>query len=271
MARRRLDKPFSRRSLLRGAAASTLVVGAGGLAFPSLAQGAGVVRLRLLETTDVHVFVHPYDYYRDRPDDTVGLARTASLIQTARAGAANSILVDNGDFLQGNPMGDYMAYERGLEEGDMHPIITAMNATGFDVATLGNHEFNYGLSFLDKALAGADFPLVSANVVREQGADPTTDITLIPPYVILERDLVEPYEPPAAGAPTGDDTGTGGSADADDRSTGAGGRSRAGSDEQKHKTMPQSAGGGQTGGAKPGTTSGSASAKAATGQSGSDG
>ena len=191
MARRPLDKPFSRRSLLRGAAASTLVVGAGGLAFPSLAQGAGVVRLRLLETTDVHVFVHPYDYYRDRPDDTVGLARTASLIQTARAGAANSILVDNGDFLQGNPMGDYMAYERGLEDGDMHPIITAMNAVGFDVATLGNHEFNYGLSFLDKALAGADFPLVSANVVREQGADPTADTTLIPPYVILERDLVD--------------------------------------------------------------------------------
>lgn len=97
----------------------------------------------------------------------------------------------------------------------------------------------------------------------------------------LERGLVEPYEPPAAGAPTGDDTGTGGSADADDRSTGAGGRSGAGSDQRTAKPIkaevarepvtPRSAGGGQTGGAKPGTKSGSASAKTATGQSGSDG
>lgn len=87
----------------------------------------------------------------------------------------------------------------------------------------------------------------------------------------LEPGLVEPYEPPAAGAPTGDDTGTGGSADAEDRSTGAGGRSRAGSGQQKNNTPPKSAGGGRNGGAEQGTKSGSASAKAAAGQGGSDG
>ena len=86
----------------------------------------------------------------------------------------------------------------------------------------------------------------------------------------LELGLVEPFEPPAAGAPTGDDTGSGGSADADDRSTGAGGRSRAGADEQNtgDATQPTSAGGGQTGGAEPGTKSGSASATAAAGRGG---
>jgi 2',3'-cyclic-nucleotide 2'-phosphodiesterase/3'-nucleotidase len=61
------------------------------------------------------------------------------------AESTNSMLLDNGDFLQGNPMGDYMAYERGMKEGDLHPMIAAMNTLGFDASTLGNHEFNYGL------------------------------------------------------------------------------------------------------------------------------
>lgn len=63
-------------------------------------------------------------------------------------------------------MGDYIAYERGMKEGDSHPVINAMNALGFDASTLGNHEFNYGISFLMKSLAGADFPVVSANVAK---------------------------------------------------------------------------------------------------------
>ena len=47
----------------------------------------------------------------------MGLARTASLVDGIRAESTNSILLDNGDFLQGNPMGDYMAYERGDVRG----------------------------------------------------------------------------------------------------------------------------------------------------------
>ena len=132
------------------------------------------VELRVLETTDIHVHVWPYDYYADKARDTVGLARTAAHIAEIRAEATNSMLLDNGDFLQGNPMGDYIAYERGMKEGDMHPMITALNAVGFDASTLGNHEFNYGLDFLMKSLAGADFPIVSANVVKSEGSDPTT-------------------------------------------------------------------------------------------------
>lgn len=147
--------------------------------------------LRIMETTDLHVHVHPYDYYGDRPTDTVGLSRVATIIQNIRDEATNSILLDNGDFLQGNPMGDYIAYERGMKEGDMHPIITAMNTLGFDGSTLGNHEFNYGLDFLMKALAGADFPVVSANVVKTAGATPREDTTLVPPYVILDREITD--------------------------------------------------------------------------------
>ncbi len=157
----------------------------------SVNAATGQAHLRLMETTDLHVHVFPYDYYADRPVDTVGLSRTASLIEDVRAESTNSLLLDNGDFLQGNPMGDYIAYERGMAEGDMHPVITAMNTLGFDASTLGNHEFNYGISFLLKSVSGAAFPVVSANVVKEMGASPTADTTLLPPYVILEREIID--------------------------------------------------------------------------------
>lgn len=158
--------------------------------FSAFAQ-AGQAHLRIMETTDLHVHIFPYDYYGDRPVDTVGLARTASLINDVRAEATNSLLLDNGDFLQGNPMGDYMAYERGMAEGDSHPIINAMNALGFDASTLGNHEFNYGLNFLMNSLSGSGFPVVCANVATELGATPTEDTTLVPPYVILDREIMD--------------------------------------------------------------------------------
>ncbi|GAA0312955.1 bifunctional 2',3'-cyclic-nucleotide 2'-phosphodiesterase/3'-nucleotidase [Rhodovulum strictum] len=153
--------------------------------------GAGQVHLRLMGTTDLHVHIYPYDYYADEPADTVGLARTAAHVASVRAEAANALLFDNGDFLQGNPMGDYIAYERGMREGDMHPIIQAMNVVGFDASTLGNHEFNYGLDFAMRSIAGAAFPVVSANIVRVLGARPTEDMPLLPPYIILDRMLTD--------------------------------------------------------------------------------
>jgi 2',3'-cyclic-nucleotide 2'-phosphodiesterase / 3'-nucleotidase len=142
-------------------------------------------------TTDIHVHVRPYDYYADRAVDTLGLSRTAALVAASRAEAANSILLDNGDFLQGNPMGDYMAWERGLRAGELHPVIAAFNRLGVDAATLGNHDFNYGLGFLETSLAGAAFPVVSANVVTTAGARPTADRTFVAPYVILDRTLTD--------------------------------------------------------------------------------
>ncbi|MFG6567712.1 bifunctional 2',3'-cyclic-nucleotide 2'-phosphodiesterase/3'-nucleotidase [Sulfitobacter sp. 1A13679] len=157
----------------------------------SLRAAANQAHLRLMETTDLHVHVFPYDYYADKEVDTVGLARTASIVKSIRAEATNTLMLDNGDFLQGNPMGDYIAYERGMKEGDMHPVIQAMNTLGYDASTLGNHEFNYGLDFLMKSLAGADFPVVSANVVKKIGAKPSDDDTLVKPYVLLDRMLTD--------------------------------------------------------------------------------
>ncbi|MEX0317223.1 MAG: bifunctional 2',3'-cyclic-nucleotide 2'-phosphodiesterase/3'-nucleotidase [Ruegeria sp.] len=176
---------LNRRSFIAGSAGLIAL-------HPFSVRAAGnQAHLRIMETTDLHVHVFPYDYYADKPRDTVGLARTASLINDIRAEATNSLLIDNGDFLQGNPMGDYIAYERGMKDGDMHPVIQAMNTLNFDASTLGNHEFNYGLDFLMKSLASANFPVVSANVVKEMGSDPTQDTTLIPPYVILDHTVTD--------------------------------------------------------------------------------
>jgi 2',3'-cyclic-nucleotide 2'-phosphodiesterase/3'-nucleotidase len=181
------DMPLSRRDFLQTTAATGLV-----MVHPFAARAqANQAHLRIAETTDLHVHVWPYDYYGDREVDTVGLARTAALIEEVRAEAGNTLVLDNGDFLQGNPMGDFMAYERGLQPGDIHPVIAAMNVVGFDGATIGNHEFNYGLSFLETAIAGADFPVVLSNVVRQEGATITQDTTLVPPYVILDRTLTD--------------------------------------------------------------------------------
>ena len=101
----------------------------------SVQAAANQVHLRLMETTDLHVHIFPYDYYADKPRDTMGLARTAAIVNDIRAEATNSMLLDNGDLIQGNPMGDYIAYERGMPEGATHPMVQAMNVVGFDAAT----------------------------------------------------------------------------------------------------------------------------------------
>src|SRR5947209_19570780 len=102
----------------------------------------------------MHAHVAPYDYYRDAPDETTGLAKAATLIAQARGEAANALLFDNGDLIQGSPLGDWAAEALAAGRIDRHPLIEAMNAVGYDAATIGNHEFNYGLDVLEAALRG---------------------------------------------------------------------------------------------------------------------
>lgn len=182
-----LNPSINRRNFLSGAGAAGALIALH--PFSAKAQ-ANQAHLRIMETTDIHVNVLPYDYYADKPNDTMGLSRTASLIDAIRKEATNAMLVDNGDFLQGNPMGDYIAYEKGMD-GDVHPVIKGMNELAYSCSTLGNHEFNYGLSFMDKVLAGANFPFVCANLVRgtELAASPRDDKLYLKPYVILDRTI----------------------------------------------------------------------------------
>ncbi len=157
-----------------------------------VAARSTVSRLRILATSDLHAHITPWDYQANRASPAVGLARTASLIAAARAEVECCLLVDNGDFLQGSPLGDVEALRARAEGSGPHPMITAMNALKYDAATLGNHEFSHGLPFLLDSLADAQFPVVSANMVRRLGASPLEDETLVPPTLILQRSLRGP-------------------------------------------------------------------------------
>lgn len=139
---------------------------------------ADTIKLRIVETTDIHTNVMDYDYYKDKPSQKIGLTRAATLVKQARAEVENSVLVDNGDLIQGSPMGDYIA-AKGIKAGEVHPVYKAMNQLSYDVGNIGNHEFNYGLEFLAETINDADFPYVNANVF-----DKKTGEHYFKPYMI---------------------------------------------------------------------------------------
>ena len=146
---------------------------------------AATVDLRIIETTDLHGNMMNYDYFKDQYIDTFGLAKTANLIHQARKEVKNSVLVDNGDLIQGSPMADY-ALNKGLNKGDIHPVYKALNTLDYVVGNIGNHEFNFGLDFLQKSLAGANFPYVNANVY-----DAKTNKPYFKQYIILDKKVVD--------------------------------------------------------------------------------
>ena len=142
---------------------------------------ANTINLRVVETTDIHANVMDYDYYKGKPSLKIGLARAATLVKQARTEVENSVLVDNGDLIQGSPMGDYMA-AKGIKAGQIHPVYKAMNQLNYDVGNIGNHEFNYGLDFLKESLNDANFPYISANVFDKQ-----TGKHYFKPYIIKDH------------------------------------------------------------------------------------
>lgn len=150
-----------------------------------------IVNMRLMETTDIHVHLVNYNYYQDEATNEFGLALTATLIKQARGEVTNSMLFDNGDLLQGNPLGDYIA-KQGLEEGEVHPVYKAMNLLNYDTGNIGNHEFNYGIDYLMEAIDDANFPYINANVYVDDGdSDPTNDQHFFEPYKILHKQVVD--------------------------------------------------------------------------------
>lgn len=151
---------------------------------------AGLSQLRILATSDLHAHVFPYDYYTDRPSDDVGLARTASLIAKARAEIANTLLLDNGDFLQGSPLGDYAASRHRQARRRSHPMVRAMNALHYDAVTIGNHDLDHGVEFLTDALKMANFPTVCANIGFGGQPGGTPAEPLLQPYVLLDRTML---------------------------------------------------------------------------------
>ncbi|UOQ94739.1 bifunctional 2',3'-cyclic-nucleotide 2'-phosphodiesterase/3'-nucleotidase [Halobacillus shinanisalinarum] len=149
------------------------------------------IKLRLMETTDIHNHIVDYNYYQDQSTDEFGLALTATLIKQARSQVKNSILFDNGDLIQGNPLGDFTA-QQGLEEGDVHPVYKAMNLLNYAAGNIGNHEFNYGITYLKEAIDDAKFPYVNANVyIDDEDDNPDNDKNFFTPYKILQKQVVD--------------------------------------------------------------------------------
>ncbi|MBB6675189.1 bifunctional 2',3'-cyclic-nucleotide 2'-phosphodiesterase/3'-nucleotidase [Cohnella nanjingensis] len=155
------------------------------------AAEAPPLHVRLLDTTDLHTNIMGYDYFKGADAVTIGMDRTATLIKQARAEQPNTLLFDNGDLIQGTPLGTYMAKVDKLSDSNaVHPMIKAMNLLQYDAATLGNHEFNYGLDYLNRVYQDAKFPYLNANVYVDNGSDgdPSNDTeNKFTPYVILDK------------------------------------------------------------------------------------
>src|SRR5512146_1051816 len=132
--------------------------------FPSAAP----IDLVVAATTDIHGRVRGWDHYADAPDSARGLARAATIIDSLRkVSPVLPIVVDAGDFLQGNPMA-YLAAR--VDTTIPNPIIAAMNVIQYDAVTIGNHEFNYGLPALTRAMRQAEFTMLAANARRPDGS-----------------------------------------------------------------------------------------------------
>jgi len=152
---------------------------------PAHAEGEeSAVKLRILETSDIHVNLMNYDYYQTKTDNKVGLVQTATLVNEARKEAKNSVLFDDGDALQGTPLGDYVAKVKGLDGGYVHPLYRLMNMMKYDVISLGNHEFNYGLDYLKQATSKTQFPVINSNVY-----DAKTGENYFKPYHVFEKEV----------------------------------------------------------------------------------
>ncbi|MEP6919718.1 MAG: 5'-nucleotidase C-terminal domain-containing protein [bacterium] len=135
------------------------------------------VNITILGTTDLHGNIYPVDYYTNKPDNR-SLAKIATLIRRARKDNPAALLIDSGDTIQGTPL-EYYHNKKNNQPPD--PMMLAMNSLKYDAMAVGNHEYNFGLSVLEKARKEAVFPWLSANTY-----DKGTSKTHYQPYIIKE-------------------------------------------------------------------------------------
>ncbi|MEH6943367.1 bifunctional 2',3'-cyclic-nucleotide 2'-phosphodiesterase/3'-nucleotidase [Bacillus sp. JJ722] len=154
-----------------------------------------LIDLTILSTTDVHNYLMNYDYYTTTESDNTGLVKVSTVIKKFKEesrkksnnGAIdNVIVVDNGDLIQGNPLGDYFARVEPVKSGEEHPVYKALRLAGFDVATLGNHEFNYGLDYLKQIVKDSKVPIVNANIYNVKTKKPEFE-----QYKIINKKVID--------------------------------------------------------------------------------
>jgi 2',3'-cyclic-nucleotide 2'-phosphodiesterase / 3'-nucleotidase len=193
MSRRHLPLTILAAALLAGCASHAVK--------PNPLQDGARANMAILETTDTHANVLSYDYYKLKPDDSLGYERTATLIRRARTEFPNTFLFDSGDTIQGSVLADYQALVKPVRCDQELAIYQAMDALGYDGGTAGNHEFNYGLGFLSQVTgtpmnvdgghtnrcAGPHFPLVLSNVASARDGQP-----IFKPWAVITK-TIEAY------------------------------------------------------------------------------
>lgn len=156
-------KKHTLRALLASALAVCLLVA---LVPAALAAEAGEKHLTILGTSDLHSNIWGFSYEDNKESTNNGMARVYTYVQQVRAENPNTILLDNGDTIQGTIMTDDL-YNKSPDEA--HPVMAAMNFMGYDAMTLGNHEFNWGITAMKKIMGQAKFPVLAANLLDQSG------------------------------------------------------------------------------------------------------
>lgn len=146
--------------MLRRNFLQTLGAGTAGTFLAPLSALAGdEVRLVILHTNDTHSRIDPFPMDGGRNEGMGGAARRAALVKQVRQNNEHVLLLDSGDIFQGTP---YFNFFNGEIE------FKTMSAMNYDVATLGNHDFDNGVNGLVEMLPHADFEFVSANYDASQ-------------------------------------------------------------------------------------------------------
>lgn len=138
------ERMISRRTFMRAAgvaAAATAVVGAAPAA-SAASFWPFTMDLQILATSDTHGKFDPWDYAANKEDTTGSVAQQATAIKQLRT--ADTLVIDAGDTIQGNSSQLFL-------EDDVHPMVAAMNAIGYDIWVTGNHEYNYGMDTLKRS------------------------------------------------------------------------------------------------------------------------
>ena len=138
------------------------------------------VKVRIIETSDVHGNFFPYDFI-NRQAGTGSLARVHSAVEKSRkeVGADNVILVDNGDILQGQPTAYYYNF---IDTASRHVAAEMMDFMGYNLGTLGNHDIETGHEVYDRWIMTSGHPILGANII-----DTKTGRPYVEPYKIIER------------------------------------------------------------------------------------
>jgi 2',3'-cyclic-nucleotide 2'-phosphodiesterase/3'-nucleotidase/5'-nucleotidase len=146
---------------------------------PPSSPGSDSAHVVIVATTDVHGRVLGWDYVRDAVAPG-GLSRAATILETLRAQYPNQVvLVDAGDLIEGNLFAAYYAQR---DSQRPHPVVDALNTLQYDVATPGNHEFDFGRDVFTRATGDATYRYVSANIFQGAG-----DTLVFPPYQVVVR------------------------------------------------------------------------------------